>query len=216
MSRPKSERAHSAVLEAATRLFADRGIENTSMDAISEASRVSKATIYKHWADKEALCLDVLTNLKANLPPFDSGDAKRDLVDLLSFEPAQDKSALYEKLTPHFMAYAVRNPDFARMWRLRLMEPPRKRLLQILRRAVDGGSLIPDLNFEIATALLMGPMMYRHVLTLNNQQPPKDLPDRTVDSFWKAHAIERHVASAKKAKRERGQVSSNQREIGSR
>ena len=55
MTRGLSERAHQKVLEAATELFAQRGIDGTSLDAIAAASGVSKATIYKHWMDKEAL-----------------------------------------------------------------------------------------------------------------------------------------------------------------
>ncbi len=57
MSRGLSEKAHQKVLQSAAELFADRGIDGTSMDAIANASGVSKATIYKHWADKEALCM---------------------------------------------------------------------------------------------------------------------------------------------------------------
>ena len=60
MARTPSLQAHASVLAAALELFCERGIDTTSMDAIAEKSGVSKATIYKHWADKAALCLDVL------------------------------------------------------------------------------------------------------------------------------------------------------------
>ena len=59
MGRPRSAEAHTKVLLAAVHLFAEQGIEATSMDSIAEASGVSKATIYKHWQDKDALCLEV-------------------------------------------------------------------------------------------------------------------------------------------------------------
>ncbi len=55
MVRPRSAQAHKKVLDAAVQLFSDRGIDATSMDAIAETSGVSKATIYKHWPDKDAL-----------------------------------------------------------------------------------------------------------------------------------------------------------------
>ena len=61
-------------------LFAERGIDATSMDAIAEASGVSKATIYKHWPDKDALCLEVmgyLHGLDEEPPVFDSGELPR-------------------------------------------------------------------------------------------------------------------------------------------
>ena len=63
MARPRSERAHDQVLEAAIQLFSERGIDSTSIDAIAEMSGVSKATIYKHWADKDALLLEMMAHV---------------------------------------------------------------------------------------------------------------------------------------------------------
>ena len=60
MARPRSSEAHDKVLRAALDLFAERGIDATSMDAITQASGVSKATIYNHWSDKEALLMEVM------------------------------------------------------------------------------------------------------------------------------------------------------------
>ena len=64
MPKGLSQRAHQKVLETAAELFADRGIDTTSMDAIAAKSGVSKATIYKHWSDKEALCMEVMIYLQ--------------------------------------------------------------------------------------------------------------------------------------------------------
>ena len=53
------------------------------MDAISQASGVSKATVYNHWANKEALLLDVMLMLHGlNRDPeeVDSGDICRDQI----------------------------------------------------------------------------------------------------------------------------------------
>ena len=60
MARPRSVQAHAKVLNAAVELFSERGIDATSMDAIAETSGVSKATIYKHWPDKDSLVLEVM------------------------------------------------------------------------------------------------------------------------------------------------------------
>ena len=77
MVRPRSIEAHEKVLHAALDLFAERGIDATSMDAIAQSSGVSKATIYKHWADKEALLIDVMlmvNGLDREPEDVDSGD----------------------------------------------------------------------------------------------------------------------------------------------
>jgi AcrR family transcriptional regulator len=52
MARKPSASAHQKVLDAAFELTAERGVDGTGMDAIAEASGVSKAAIYKHWATK--------------------------------------------------------------------------------------------------------------------------------------------------------------------
>jgi AcrR family transcriptional regulator len=78
-------------VEAALALFGERGIDAASMDAIAEKSGVSKATIYKHWQDKDALALEALSlmfGLDEEPPRFDSGDLCRDLVDALTYQPA--------------------------------------------------------------------------------------------------------------------------------
>src|ERR1700761_4951823 len=100
MPRPRSAEAHRKVIEAAIALFSERGIDATSMDAIAETSGVSKATIYKHWPDKDALALEVLGyihGLDQRPPTFNSGDYRRDLIDLLSYQPGTDQR-LKEKI----------------------------------------------------------------------------------------------------------------------
>jgi AcrR family transcriptional regulator len=190
MARGPSARAHNQVLDAAIELFSGRGIDNTTMDAISEASGVSKATIYKHWSDKDQLALDVLARLSSDLPQFDSGDVKEDIVQLLDHRAPESRCELQNRMVPHFMAHAARNPEFGAAWRARIMEPPRSRLLRLLKRAVAEGRLGKNLDPDLAVAQLLGPMMYRHVLQLSKAKLPEDMAKRIVDSFWKAHGAE--------------------------
>jgi AcrR family transcriptional regulator len=124
MARGLSQRAHQKVLEAAIQLFAERGIESTSMDAIAAASAVSKATIYKHWADKDDLCMEVLVHihdLDEGPPNFDSGDLKSDIESFLLHEPNQRKADMQKRLMPHLIAYSARNQECGRAGRARVM-----------------------------------------------------------------------------------------------
>ncbi len=192
MARPRSARAHAQVLDAALKLFAERGIDATSMDAIAAESGVSKATIYKHWADKDALCLEAMARLLGQdqpPPAFDSGDVRADMVALLSYRPPQQNPELVARLMPHLMAYAARNPTFGAAWRARVFEPPRVRLAQLLERAVAEGQLPDSLDRGVALALLLGPMVYCHVLRRIGAEAPEGVPEHVVDTFWKAHAV---------------------------
>jgi AcrR family transcriptional regulator len=192
MGRPRSIRAHDQVLVAALRLFAERGIDATSMDAIAEASGVSKATIYKHWPDKDALCLEAMAHLLGRdqpRPVFDSGDVRADMVAVLAHQPPREHSELQARIMPHLIAYAARNRSFGEAWRASVFEPPRAQLTRLLERAIAQGQLPPDVDRDLAIALLLGPMLYFHVLKRIRGATPEGLPEHVVDAFWKAHAI---------------------------
>jgi len=189
MARGLSERAHKKVLEAATRLFGERGIDATSVDAIAGASGVSKATIYKHWADKDALCLEVLMHvhlLDEGPPERDSGDLKADLKAFLRYEPSPEKAAVLKKLMPHLIAYSAKNEAFARAWKTRVMDRARTGLKMLLRRGMSRGIFPAVLDEDLGVALLLGPMMYRHIFGSSVNQ--EWLAEGAVESFWKAHA----------------------------
>ena len=188
MARGLSERAHQKVLDTAAELFSERGIDATSVDAIAAASGVSKATIYKHWADKDTLCLEVLSHvhrLEEDPPEVDSGDLKADIEAFLTYEPPQ-RAEIKKRLMPHLIAYSVCNQEFGRAWRARVTERARAGLKKLLRRGVEQGIFSAVLDEDLGVALLFGPMLYRHIFG-----PALDkewLAQGAVDSFWKAYA----------------------------
>ncbi len=199
MARGLSERAHQKVLDTAAELFSERGIDATSVDAIAAASKVSKATIYKHWADKEALCLEVLVHvhrLDEGPPDLDSGDWKEDMIAFLTYEPAPHLAAIQKKLLPHLVAYSARNREFGRAWRARVMEKARMGIKELLQRGAERGIFPAVLDQDLGVALLFGPMMFRHICSGSMD---KDwLARGAVEAYWRAHA---RVQAAGKARR---------------
>jgi AcrR family transcriptional regulator len=189
VGRPRSASAHARVLEGASRLFAEHGIDGTSMDAIAEISGVSKATIYKHWPDKGALCLEVMSSLHDVDPvqAFEpSGDPRADLVAFLGRQP-RPRTELRAQLWPHLMAYAARHPAFGRAWRQQAIDPPRVQVVTLLRQAIAAGRLSADVDVEAEAVALVGPMMYRNMLRMTGGEPMDHLADVVVGTLWKAH-----------------------------
>jgi AcrR family transcriptional regulator len=188
MSRTPSASAHEKVLRAAAELFAERGIEGASMDAIAESSTVSKATIYKHWADKDALLLEVLEEISGlkTRPVFDSGNIKNDITAVLAYR-REEHLDLRNRMMPHFMAYSAKHMEFGDLWRKRVMEPPRRELTHLLKQAIKSGQL-ESMDIEIALAQLLGPMLYWYLFLRRSQDTPQLLAEAVVETFWRAFA----------------------------
>jgi AcrR family transcriptional regulator len=167
MARIRSVDAHNRVLEAALKLFVERGIESTTMDALAATSGVSKATIYKHWPEgKEPLLMELLllvVGIEAEVAEEESGDLFTDLAHVLNDKPRNARPDDQKRLMPQMVAYSVTHQEFGDAWRARVMERPRRRLRHILTGAMTDGRLQKELDIDVCLALLLGPMLYRHI-----------------------------------------------------
>ena len=209
MARTRSSEAHNKVLRAALELFAERGIDATSMDAIAKASGVSKATIYNHWTDKEALLMGVMAlihGLDRQREDVDTGDIRRDLTTVLTRRPPDEFDEVRNRLMPAMIAYSATHQEFGMAWRRRVMEPPRNSILRILQRGIERGLLPGDLNLEVAVSLLLGPMLYTHIFQRDRVTKAPDIGPEVAATFWRAFAQARaqHIEAAGIRKKKRG------------
>jgi AcrR family transcriptional regulator len=189
MVRPRSSEAHQKVIDAALDLFGERGIDAASMDAIARASGVSKATIYNHWEDKEALLLEVMlyvNGIDGDPEDVDTGDLGRDLATILCRRPPLELEAARNRMTPTLIAYSAVHPKFGAAWRHRVMEPPRQCLRHILCRGMERGLLSASLDLDVSMALLLGPMLYEHVFHAQGELDRDDLGRQTAEAFCRA------------------------------
>jgi AcrR family transcriptional regulator len=202
MARSRSQQAHERVLRAALELFGTRGIDATSMDAIAQASGVSKATIYNHWTNKEAMLMDVMLMIHGanrDSEDIDSGDARQDLITVLSRRPPDEFGPARDRMMPGMVAYSALHREFGKAWRHRVMEPARIQLKRILRRGIERKQLPASLNLDAAMALLLGPLLY--VKIFGGECPGEDFESQVVDSFWRAHGAGVEPKSRTKWKR---------------
>ncbi|HTJ29166.1 MAG TPA: TetR/AcrR family transcriptional regulator [Acidobacteriaceae bacterium] len=192
MARVRSQSAHDRVLRAALDLFAERGIEAASMDAIVQASGVSKATIYNHWTNKEALLMEVMlfVNGLDRVPEDpDTGDPCQDIATVLCRRPPDEFDESRRRMMPTLIAYSALNKEFGEAWRHRVMEPPRQSLKRILRRAMKRGQITPSLDLDLAMAQLLGPLMYRHIFHKDTHPNAHDIGEEVAKAFWRAYAL---------------------------
>jgi AcrR family transcriptional regulator len=188
--RRRSERAHQAVLRAASELLRERGYAGLTIEAIAARAGVGKQTIYRWWPSKGAVVLDAFRNdLAADPQPAEDGDADPALVrrmaaafvaadvrwdDTGDFEAdlaAQVRRMAAALVDPAFGAYiaaltceAQVDPAFAAAFRREILDPSREGWRAIFARARVAGEIRDDIDLDLAIDLLNGPLWYRLLL----------------------------------------------------
>ena len=181
--RPRSETARQAVLAAATDLLLENGLAAVSMDAVAARAGVSKATIYRWWPTKETLALDALYHEWAAVPPpRDTGSLRGDLLSLLRPWVRLAGQRPYGRAIAALLTAAQTDPEFAREYRARFVEPRRDQARAVLRRAIERGEIPPSTKVEVALDLLYGPVYHRllHGHAPLNDRFVRDVIDTTL------------------------------------
>ena len=142
--RPRSEKAHKAILAAAMELLFDQGLHAMSMDEVARRAGVSKATIYRWWPSKERLALDALATEWASTPPAGqrhTGSLRGDL--LTRFLPwlRQLNHKPYARVVAGLVAEAQTNPEFAELYRQHFVQARRDATRELLVQARDRGEI---------------------------------------------------------------------------
>jgi TetR/AcrR family transcriptional repressor of mexJK operon len=112
-----------AILDAATSVFLRQGYLGTSMDEIAALAGVSKQTVYKHFADKERLFIEIVTSTVNEISDpvheevlnlQDSGDVEADLCDLARRQLARVMQPRLLELRRLVIGEASRFPQLGR------------------------------------------------------------------------------------------------------
>jgi AcrR family transcriptional regulator len=166
MARPSDPHAKSRLLEAAERVFSEKGLDRAKVEDITTQAGLSKGAFYLHFDSKgdafKELLSDVLMHLQTRLgeakgcclPALDQGLEQalalwleRDLEmfefiwknrALVRITLEGGRSADYQHLIEHFASYAQRETE------------------ALLRQGVESGIYRRDLDVEVAAAFIAG------------------------------------------------------------
>lgn len=101
MARPKSEDKRNAILDAATAIFAERGVWSTPTSAISKAAGVAEGTLFTYFATKDVLVNELYRALK-----LEFADAL-----LTAFPKDGDTRSKFQHVWEQYVRWGVANPD---------------------------------------------------------------------------------------------------------
>jgi len=103
--RARNELYRQHILQAAERVFSERGFENAKLQEISAQAGLSMGTIYSIFASKDELFLALLE---------ERGQELRDLAREVAATPGSARAAL-ERLIEGYIGYFVQHPTFLTM-----------------------------------------------------------------------------------------------------
>jgi AcrR family transcriptional regulator len=172
MTRPdptrRSERARTAILEAARELLSEVGFVRLTVESIASRAGVGKQTIYRWWPSKEAVLFDALLASQAapdgsqQLP--DTGDIVADLRTVLSAVVEELVEPGNDRLLRTITAEIQHDPLLSEELLERLLRPQLDATADRLRAAQRAGQIAMSVDPRLATELLFGPMFHRWLL----------------------------------------------------
>jgi len=198
------ERTRAAILAAATREFAEKGLGGARVDSIALRAGTNKRMLYHYFGDKEALYLVVLENAYAGIR---GAEATLDLGH-------RDPEEALRELALFTWRYFVEHPEFIsllnteNLMRARFLKGSKRiremqthlvgELSAVLRRGERKGLFAPDLD-PLHVYLTMASMS---VFYLSNQYTLSVIFDRELAepdrlAAWEAHVVHTVLASVR-------------------
>jgi AcrR family transcriptional regulator len=200
--RPRSDRAHRAILDAARELLIGEGFADLRLEHVAARAGVGKATIYRRWPSKEALALDLLMQLAApHIAIEDTGDTRAELLAAVTNAMRAVTDTPFGPVIRALLSQIAINSALGDPFRAGVIQARRDEVARVIARGVSRGDLRPDVDVDVATELLVGPvylrMMFGGALT-------QAFAERVVETVLRGYATRDEQESAVRSRRSAG------------
>lgn len=178
---PRARRSRSKLLRAATELLADAGPRAVTVDAVAELSGVAKSTLYRHWASRDELLVDVV---RSNVPELSIPDLADGfevaLRRLIGDTAATLADAEWSRIVPAMMSLRTSMPELAEFVEADRLS--KEEVLEaVLAHGIAEGALPADIDVLDSSTLLFGPLVFTAIM--GDHDRLEHLADVIVDRF---------------------------------
>jgi len=162
--RRRSDRAHAAILEAASETVRELGYGKTTIEGIAARAGVGKQTIYRWWSAKGAVVLDALLAEQTEPEWPDSGDLGSDLRLVLRATIREFADERTSATLRALMIDMQDDPALSESVMTRMLGPQLEATKRRLRSAQQAGQVDPAVDLDLAVEMIFGPIYHRWIL----------------------------------------------------
>jgi AcrR family transcriptional regulator len=183
--RPRDAGRDRAILKATLGLLLEVGYRDLTIERVATTAGVGRPTIYRRWPSKAALVVAALAESnRIAIPSVDTGSVREDLLDIQRHQTTLMSVPTSRRVTAGLVADLAADPELAEKYLVEYLAPRREAVFEVLRRGVERGELVPDVDYAFVYDLLLGPLFLRTVVW--GQPLPPESAERTVDVIMAA------------------------------
>lgn len=183
--RPRDPETDERIIRCALDQLAEDGYAGMTIDAVAHAAGVSKATIYRRFADKNDLVTATIAAYSIRDTENLQGDTREKLIAMMQAARERMIDGPGMMIMRQILAESQRNPELVRLHRERTIQPKMAVMVGILEEGVTRGEVRADIDPQLIVELLSGSWMARWN---RGEEFPADWSTRVVDAIWPAVA----------------------------
>lgn len=182
LRRSRSERV---VLDATRELLGEKGFGSLTVEGVAARAGVAKTTIYRRYRSKTDLALAVLIDMVGDVStqPYVE-DTATELIALVNKTVTLMATTVLGRIMKGLVSEIAADPELAHVYRERVVSQRVADVRVLVERGIARGELRADLDPEMVTDLLLGPIYYR--LFLSGSPMDDDFGKRLVTGLMPA------------------------------
>jgi len=162
--RPRSQRAHKAVIRTTLKLLEQVGFNELRMETVAARAGVGKATLYRWWPNKAELVIAAFASAVEQELRFPSADTVLDSIHQQMKRWVVIFRSPLGQIVATVIGAGQSEPEILEAFRAHWVEPRRVEARKLLLHAQDNGEIRADLDPDTILDLLYGPLYLRLML----------------------------------------------------
>jgi AcrR family transcriptional regulator len=177
---PRADRSRATALDVAKRILVEEGWDALTHARLAERSGLHRATIYRHWSTPAAILHDLLAQEVAITQISPTGDLRADLISALTVIDQEMTDRDLGRVLTALIDRGEWDPELHHI-KVSITRAGVAAIHQLIQTAIQQGELSPTLDPAAGVALLLGPILYRRLLS--GETITSDFVNQIVDGF---------------------------------